>query len=431
MERYDKYKDSGVEWIGQIPAGWEVVRIRHLFDVIPGATPASSNPQYWDGDIPWITPADFTTEQRYVASGRRTISQAGLSSCAATLVPAGSILVSNRAPIGLVSIAGKSLSTNQGCKALVKHCTNTSTEYYYWLLSVMDEELNALGRGTTFLELSNVSLANCQVPLPSELEQRAIADYLDAKTAQIDALVAAVEKSIDLLEEYRKSVISEAVTKGLDPKAPMKDSGVEWIGKIPEGWEVRPSKTLFTESKTTRYPGDIRCAATQQYGIIPQEEYARLVGSRVVQADKNLDAWKHVEPGDFIISLRSFQGGIEYCQTTGCVTWHYIVLKPQGSVFDSYYRYLLKSANYVLALQRTCTYIRDGQDLRYSNFIQVPLPLPPLSEQHAIAAYLTERTAAIDALVAQKRALLDQLREYRKSIVSEAVTGKLKVSGVD
>ena len=145
---------------------------------------------------------------------------------------------------------------------------------------------------------------------------------------------------------------------------------------------------------------------------------------------KNLDTWKHVEPNDFVISLRSFQGGLEICNEPGCVTWHYIVLKNQNDVIYGYYKYLFKCSQYITALQRTCTFIRDGQDLRYSNFVQVPLPVPPLEDQAVIADYLDTKTAEIDALIADKEKQVELLKEYRKSLISEAVTGKFKVPGV-
>lgn len=120
MERYDRYKASSAEWIGEIPSTWQSVKIKYEFDVVAGATPKSGVGAYWDGDIPWVSPADFSDTDRYVFSGRRSLTKDGVDSCGTTIVPKGSIIVSNRAPIGRVSIAGNSLCTNQGCKALVK-----------------------------------------------------------------------------------------------------------------------------------------------------------------------------------------------------------------------------------------------------------------------------------------------------------------------
>ena len=167
--------------------------------------------------------------------------------------------------------------------------------------------------------------------------------------------------------------------------------------------------------------------ASQQYGIITQKQYMELTGANIVFANKGLEDWKHVEPYDFVISLRSFQGGLEMSETTGCITWHYIVLKPCKEIYSYYYKWLFKSDQYIKALQRTCNYIRDGQDLRYSNFVQVPLFEPSIEEQKEIADYLNKKCAEIDTLIVQKEAILTELDSYKKSLIYEYVTGKKEV----
>ena len=148
---------------------------------------------------------------------------------------------------------------------------------------------------------------------------------------------------------------------------------------------------------------------------------------KIVLADKGLENWKHVEPNDFIISLRSFQGGLEISYIPGCITWHYIVLKPKAGVEPEYFKWLFKSPRYIQALQRTANFIRDGQDLRFSNFVQVPLPLIPMDEQKDIAEYLNKETARIDSIIADITEQIEKLKEYRQSVISEVVTGKVAV----
>ena len=420
VERYEAYKDSGIEWIGEIPQHWLIskgVRALSVRYGYPFESNRFSNTKGW----PLIRIRDVgskTTESLYdgefVESAR---------------IENGDILVGMDGEYKVARWEGHTALLNQRVCAL----ENSAVLLKDYLLYLMPEALrliNELTYGTTVKHLGAKDLNAMSLICPPIDEQRAIADYLDAKTAKIDALVADCEREVGLLREYRKAVISEAVTKGLDPDAPMKDSGIEWIGEIPERWLVRPSKTLFAEGKELRRPDDEQCTASQKYGIIPQAQYIALENQRMVAADKNLDAWKHVEPGDFVISLRSFQGGLELSSVSGCVTWHYIVLKGSHLVESPYYKYLFKTQKYIESLQRTCTYIRDGQDLRYSNFIQVPLPLPPRNEQVAIGAYLNAKTAEIDSLIEAKQSMADKLREYRKSLISEAVTGKFKVPGV-
>ena len=217
----------------------------------------------------------------------------------------------------------------------------------------------------------------------------------------------------------------------------MKDSGIEWIGEIPEGWEVIPAKFLFKNSDMRRIADDEQLTASQQFGIISQKDYTELTGSKVVLANKGLEDWKHVEPFDFIISLRSFQGGLEMSEITGCITWHYIVLKSCHKICSYYYKWLFKSDSYIRALQRTCSFIRDGQDLRYSNFIQVPLFEPPLAEQEKIADYLNAECSHIDAMLAKTRSSIEEYKKLKQAVITQAVTkgmrGKreMKDSGVE
>ena len=202
----------------------------------------------------------------------------------------------------------------------------------------------------------------------------------------------------------------------------MKDSGIEWIGEIPEGWEVIPAKFLFKNSDIRRIADDEQLTSSQQFGIISQKDYTELTGSKVVLANKGLADWKHVEPFDFIISLRSFQGGLEMSEITGCITWHYIVLKSCHKICSYYYKWLFKSDSYIRALQRTCSFIRDGQDLRYSNFIQVPLFEPPLAEQEKIADYLNAECSHIDAMLAKTRSSIEEYKKLKQAVITQAVT---------
>lgn len=202
----------------------------------------------------------------------------------------------------------------------------------------------------------------------------------------------------------------------------MKDSGIEWIGEIPEGWEVIPAKFLFKNSDIRRIADDEQLTSSQQFGIISQKDYTELTGSKVVLANKGLADWKHVEPFDFIISLRSFQGGLEMSEITGCITWHYIVLKPCHKICSYYYKWLFKSDSYIRALQRTCSFIRDGQDLRYSNFIQVPLFEPPLAEQEKIADYLNAECFRIDAMLTKTRSSIEEYKKLKQAVITQAVT---------
>ncbi|KAA6195137.1 restriction endonuclease subunit S [Pseudomonas lactis] len=216
-----------------------------------------------------------------------------------------------------------------------------------------------------------------------------------------------------------------------------KDSGVEWIGVIPDHWEVRRSKFLFSQSKELARSNDIQLSATQSHGVIPQADYQDMVGRRVTQIQTNLEKRKHVEIDDFVISMRSFQGGIERAKAAGCIRSSYIILKPGPKIHPAFYAYVLKAPRYIQALQITGHFIRDGQDLNFENFSAVDLFVIPVLEQRAIAAFLDEKCARIDEAVRIKEQQIALLRERRQILIQHAVTRGLepdvpmKDSGID
>ena len=209
----------------------------------------------------------------------------------------------------------------------------------------------------------------------------------------------------------------------------MKDSGQEWMGEIPEGWTVESSKGIFVARKERAHNDDIMLTASQRFGMIPQEQYDDAVSYKTVKVIKDEDILKHVEPGDFVISMRSFQGGLEYSEYRGKMSSAYLALYPRQGwpIADGYYKYLFKSHRYIQSLQRTSNLVRDGQALRYTNFIQVPIPYPPLDEQQRIADYLDERCAAIDEVRRTIEDEVEALRRLRKATIHRAVTKGLDV----
>ena len=207
----------------------------------------------------------------------------------------------------------------------------------------------------------------------------------------------------------------------------MKDSGVAWLSEIPENWQVVPPKALFRLRKDKAAPGDHQLTASQQHGIIYQDNYMALTGNRVVTVEKDFSILKRVEKGDFVISMRSFQGGLEYSENAGSISSAYVMLVPNLEyIVPEFYKWLLKSPTYITALQCTSNLIRDGQALRYNNFVQVPLCIIPKDEQKKIARTLGEKCQKIDALIANVQAQIEKLKAYKQSVVREAVTKGLK-----
>jgi len=221
------------------------------------------------------------------------------------------------------------------------------------------------------------------------------------------------------------------------PYSSYKDSGVAWLGNIPSHWKVRHSKRLFSERKERLRPGDQQLTASQKFGVIPQADFVAREGHSVVQVITGSEILKHVEPNDFVISMRSFQGGLEYSKYRGCISSAYVMLIPNDDLSTSYFKYLFKCSRYIQALQATSNLVRDGQAMRYANFIQVPLPVLPIEEQKQIGAFLDRETARIDQLIEKKQRLVGVVMERKADFILSAVTrglgthSQFSTSGLD
>lgn len=428
----EQMKPSGIDWIGDIPINWKCSKVKFCFSLVNGSTPDSSDYDCWDGDIRWITPADMS-DTGTISQGERFITKYGYNSCGTTLLPAGSIVVSSRAPIGKINITTAELCTNQGCKSLIRTADN---RYFYYLFLAGQNELSLLGRGTTFLELSTYDLNEFGIVIPAEDEQKAIADFLDKECAQIDSIAADLEKQIALLQQYKKSLITETVTKGLDKSVPMRDSGVEWFGKIPAHWDVEPIKcrvTFHNGDRGENYPSK---SELQSEGI-PFINAGHLEGDGL-----NMDNMDYISEEKYRImggvKLRS--GDILYC-LRGSVGKNAIVDMNQGTVASSlvairsvrisaeYLYYCLNS--YIEEVQR---YLWDNgtaqPNLSADNLGKYKICIPTVEEQRTIVKYLNNICSQIDNLIIGKRNQLSTIQQHKKSLIYEYVTGKKRVKEV-
>ncbi|MCF8344140.1 MAG: restriction endonuclease subunit S, partial [Bacteroidales bacterium] len=242
---YKKYSKIEVKSIGTIPIHWKAAVLKRIFRIYNGSTPQSGNEKYWDGDIVWLTPDDLgRNKKKYIYESHRRITAEGYRSCGTQMVPVNSIIISSRAPIGHIAINNLEACTNQGCKSLVPIKKDVSSDFYYYFLLISKYDLQSLGKGSTFMELSGSLLGKYIIPIPPYDEQQSIANFLDQETARIDALIEKKQKLIQLLKEKRTALITKAVTKGLNPDVKMKESGIDWLGEMPEHWEVKKLKYI-------------------------------------------------------------------------------------------------------------------------------------------------------------------------------------------
>lgn len=435
-KKYAKYKPSGVEWIGDIPDGWGCKAIKYLFEVVSGATPDSNKDEYWDGDIIWVTPADYKTDDHYVSAGRRSLSFDGYNSCSSTLVPAGSIIFSKRAPIGLVALADSELCTNQGCLSCIPSET-VHSNFYYYVIRSLNSVFEMFGTGTTFKEISANAFNNVILQYPPLAEQKAIADFLDKKCEEIDKSISAINSEIDSLKAYRKSLISETVTKGLDKNAKMKPSGVEWIGEIPEGWKVSRIKDLADNTEENSFEdGDwIESPYIQDSGIryftsgnIGDGVFKNQGNGHISTETFHILKCKYAYPGDLVFSrLNAPYGRSCILPSIGdkyVIAVDNVILRTVNDV--RFICYVTQNPRY----QGTVEMDARGTAMKRisrSNLGLIKIPVPPLAEQQAIADFLDDKCEKIDKAIAVLEESAKLHEAYKKSLISEAVTGKIDV----
>lgn len=432
-------KDSGISWIGDIPLEWDVFPLKYCFAFVAGATPDSTNADLWDGDVLWITPADYKTKDVYVFGGSRNLSKLGYKSCSTHMLPVGTVVVSKRAPIGTVAVTAKPLCTNQGCLGLVRKYNNISEKYYYYVLSIYDDVLNLYGTGTTFKEISATVFSNINVANPPYAQQKAIADFLDSKCSEIDALSADIQSEIDTLEAYKRSVITKAVTKGLDKNAPMKDSGIEWISKVPVHWETIPFKYVLNERNQKNNPPrtDERLSLSIGLGVTRYEDKT----TNLDRFKEDVSQYKLAHVGDLVMnSMNMIVGATGVSNYFGCVSPAYYTFFDfeEDHVIAKFCEYMFLTPLLLGELHKLgkgIMFIERGEGkvntcrLKVSRYDlgKIVLPIPPILEMRKIVEYLNGFVEDVDTMIKQKKEQLEILADYKKSVIYEYVTGKKEV----
>ena len=426
---YPVYRDSGVEWIGQVPEHWRVTPLKVIAETVNGATPESGKPEYWDGDIAWYTPTDIDNE---VASElgvpRRYITQAGYESCAVKLSPPGSVILSTRAPIGSVGITTIPSTINQGCRTLIP-AQDVPTSYLASTLVAAREELRLRGNGTTFQELSTEALRSLRVPMPPRSECVSIASGLDRETTRIDALIAKKSRFIELLKEKRQALITHAVTKGLDTNVPMRDSKSEWIGEVPEHWRVcslgylsRISTGGTPDRKNDSYwNGEIPWVKTGEinYKIISDTE------ERITDAGLSNSATFIAEPGTILMAMYGMgvtRGRVAVLGIPASFNQACAAISCSSGVHNWYVFYCLCAAY---------RFIRDlGNEASQVNLnleivSKIKVPVPPLLEQEEIEKHLVAQLQKLDAIEQRVSNSISLIKERRSAFITAAVTGQI------
>ena len=392
----------------------QVIALKRLFEVVNGSTPKSDNPDYWDGDIPWVSPVDLSNDSdKFISSTSRKITKAGLDSCGTSIVPAGSIILSCRAPIGSIGISLVEMCTNQGCKSLVKKSKNISEKFYYYVLSAANSELNSLGKGTTFLELSTDTLSDYKVPNCSLDRQQKIANFLDRETAKIDELIQKQEELIELSEKRKKQLTLETLTLGVRKNTDTKSSNLLWAPEIPSNWSVYALKRIASMQSGS----SITAEQIEEDGLYP------VFGGGGFRGYTSEYTHEGIYP--LIGRQGALCGNVNFSKDKFWASEHAVVVSPIKNIDPIWLGLLLRSMNLG---QYSMSAAQPG--LSVDVIKNLLAPIPSYEEQLEISDFLNKEYSRIDSLIEKSKVSIVLLREHRASLISAAVTGKIDVRGL-
>ncbi|WP_016687376.1 restriction endonuclease subunit S [Neisseria sicca] len=430
MNRYDRYKDSGIPWLGEVPEHWEIKHSNQIFKIHNGATPKTSEPDYWGDEIAWFTPKDLgDNKNKEIAASLKMITKEGYENCGVSLAPAKSIALSKRAPIGHLAITLLPAVVNQGCFLLEVLSPNDVNYLYYWLYA-NKSTLNSFGQGSTFMELPREKFAMLKISIPSEKEQTAIAQYLDTKLGEIDALIGKQQTLLEKLAEQRTAVITHAVTKGLNPAAPMKNSGVEWLGDVPAHWEVLSIKRLSQVKRGASprpidnpdyFDDDGEYAWVRIADVTASNMYLLETTQRLSDLGKSFSV--PLLPNSLFLSIAGSVGKPIITKIKACIHDGFVYF-PEYKNNIKFLYYIFYSGQPYLGLGKMGTQLNLNTDTVGT----IKISLPPKEEQTAITDYLDQETAKIDRLCDTVNQTIGRLKEYRTALITQAVTGKIKIT---
>jgi len=435
LEKYPKYKDSEVEWIGKIPEEWEITRLANI-----GNFSASGIDKHIKKNEPKVKIVNFTD----IYSNTNSILDSSIKYMVVSTPKENKI--KNLLQKGdLVFLPSSETYEDLGLSALVnEELDNTSFSYHVIRFqfqydiehsfkkyltnnhSVLSHFIRE-GKGTTRKIIGRNVFRNALVLLPPKQEQIKIANYLDQKTAQIDKTINLKEQMIDRLKERRQILINDVVTKGLDKTVKMKDSGVEWIGKVPEHWEVKKLKYIFKEINDRSETGEEELLSLSKYqGVIPKSSLEERAGMA-----KTLVGYKKVYQNNLVINkMQAVNGLLAVSKIEGITSPDYSVYRTISDKYNiDYYGSLLNQSMYLSEFKKVVTGVMEGFIRLYTDDLyNISVQVPPKEEQKKIVEYIEEQTKKIDHIVTLQQKQIKKLKEYKATLIDSAVTGKVRIA---
>lgn len=416
-------KNSGIEWVGEIPDNWEISRLKYLFTTVSGNGFNIDLQGEEGGDYPFCKASDISVAKKVLYKAQNYVTKHLVKLNRYNIIPTGSIVF---AKIGEAmkknnrAICQCDCCIDNNCQALIP-LSNILSAFAFYILKCVD--MQWFDNAGTIPCISVRKLMNSSIVFPPLSEQKAIAEFLDKKCGEVDALIADIQQEIETLEQYKRSVITEAVTKGLDPSVPMKDSGIQWIGNMPANWKCIRGKYIlkYLQKPVKKDDGVITCFRD---GEVTLRSNRREDG--FTMADKEI-GYQGVDIGDLVVhGMDGFAGAIGISDSRGKAS---PVLNVLGTKQNKrYIMYYLRSMAYSDVFMALSTGIRVRScDLRWNKLAELWYPIPPLKEQEKIVMYIDETIQKANEIIADKQSQIETLESYKKSLIYEYVTGKKEI----
>lgn len=406
-------KPSGIEWIGDIPDDWEVRRLKAISKLQTGNTPSTNNKNnYAETGFPWLKPDDLCGTIKE-SQAKVFLSPAG--KLETRILPANSILLCCIGSIGKIGFVSTECASNQQITALIiKH---GFWRYFLYVLRIAEEELMSLSVGNVVFILNSERLGSLKIPFPPLKTQQKIADYLDEKCGEIDATISKQKEIIEKLKAYKQSLISETVTKGLDKSAPLKPSGIDYLGDIPSHWEIKKLKFLVSLIDNKTKDGHSISLENIESGT-----------GKLIETENTYDGEGiSFKENDLLFGkLRPYLAKVYLSALKGRALGDFYVMRANKGTNPNFLKFVLLS-DWFIKIVDSSTYGTKMPRASWDFTGGMRIPLPPISEQDCISSYLETKCSEVDTFIIEKQNIIQKLDAYKKSLIFECVTGKYKI----
>ena len=427
---YPEYKPSGSQWIWEIPSHWRSTAIKRVSQTGSGGTPPTGQQEYYGEGIPWVTSSEL--REQTITSTTETISERAISEIASLkLHSKGSVVIAMYgATIGRLGILGTPATVNQACCACKASQHINSNFLYHWLLANKDN-LSALGQGGGQPNLSQEIIREFPIVLPPLEEQAAIVRFLDHADQQIQAYVSVKERLIALLEEERQALVHQAVTRGLDPNVRLKPSSVEWLGDVPEHWEVMPLKRAFVSmdygiSDSGSQTGGVRLLTMGNIRdgsvTVPSTGGVTAVDQSLLLGKNDL-LFNRTNSAELVAKVGLFSG-----HDSPVTFASYLVrMRSRSSNEPEYLNMALNETTFLAQARREAVPSLHQSNLNPTRYGRIQISLPPKEEQKTILSALAEKTNGLKTSMELAHRQIELIEEYRTRLIADVVTGKIDV----